>query len=262
MCIRDSAIACGNTFILKPSERDPSVSLIIAELFKQAGLPDGVFNVIQGDKVVVDAILDHPDIAAVSFVGSTPVAKYIYSRGASNGKRVQALGGAKNHMVIMPDANMDQVVDALMGSGYGSAGERCMAVSVPVPVGKQVADNLMDRMVPLVEELPVGPPDDSKAAMGPIITRQSLERIASLLQSGVDQGAALLVDGRGLSVPGHEKGFFIGGSLFDQVQPEMDIYKEEIFGPVLSTVRVDDYEDAINLIHGNPHGNGVAIFHP
>ena len=199
-----NAIACGNTFILKPSERDPSVSLIIAELFKKAGLPDGVFNVIQGDKVVVDAILDHPDIAAVSFVGSTPVAKYIYSRGASNGKRVQALGGAKNHMVIMPDANMDQVVDALMGAGYGSAGERCMAVSVPVPVGKQVADNLMDRMVPLVEELPVGPPDDSKAAMGPIITRQSLERITSLLQSGVDQGATLMVDGRGLTVPGHE----------------------------------------------------------
>ncbi|MCH2280332.1 MAG: CoA-acylating methylmalonate-semialdehyde dehydrogenase [SAR324 cluster bacterium] len=255
-----NAIACGNTFILKPSERDPSVSLIIADLFKQAGLPDGVFNVIQGDKVVVDAILDHPDIAAVSFVGSTPVAKYIYSRGASSGKRVQALGGAKNHMVIMPDANMDQVVDALMGAGYGSAGERCMAVAVPVPVGKQVADNLMDRMVPLVEELPVGPPDDSKAAMGPIITRQSLERITSLLQSGVDQGAALLVDGRDLTVPGFEKGFFIGGSLFDQVKPEMDIYKEEIFGPVLSTVRADDYEDAINLIHGNPHGNGVAIF--
>ena len=232
-----NAIACGNTFILKPSERDPSVTLILADLFKEAGLPDGVFNVVQGDKVVVDAILDNPDISAVSFVGSTPVAKYIYTRGSSNGKRVQALGGAKNHMIIMPDADMDQVVDALMGAGYGSAGERCMAVSVPVPVGDKVADELMERMVPLVEKLPVGPPEDTNAAMGPVITKQSLERISSLLQSGVDQGAKLLVDGRSLKVPGHESGFFIGGSLFDQVTPEMDIYKEEIFGPVLSTVR-------------------------
>ena len=255
-----NAIACGNTFILKPSERDPSVTLILADLFKEAGLPDGVFNVVQGDKVVVDAILDNPDISAVSFVGSTPVAKYIYTRGSSNGKRVQALGGAKNHMIIMPDADMDQVVDALMGAGYGSAGERCMAVSVPVPVGDKVADELMERMVPLVEKLPVGPPEDTNAAMGPVITKQSLERISSLLQSGVDQGAKLLVDGRSLKVPGHENGFFIGGSLFDHVTPEMDIYKEEIFGPVLSTERVADYDEAIKLVHGNPYGNGVAIF--
>ena len=255
-----NAIACGNTFILKPSERDPSVSLILADLFKEAGLPDGVFNVVQGDKVVVDAILDNPDISAVSFVGSTPVAKYIYKRGSSNGKRVQALGGAKNHMIIMPDADMDQAVDALMGAGYGSAGERCMAVSVPVPVGDKVADELMERMVPLVEKLPVGPPEDTNAAMGPVITKQSLERISSLLQSGVDQGAKLLVDGRRLKVPGHENGFFIGGSLFDHVTPEMDIYKEEIFGPVLSTVRVANYDEAIKLVHGNPYGNGVAIF--
>ncbi len=255
-----NAIACGNAFILKPSERDPSVTLILADLLKQAGLPDGVFNVIQGDKVVVDAILDNPDIMAVSFVGSTPVAKYIYTRGTSNGKRVQALGGAKNHMIIMPDADMDQAVDALMGAGYGSAGERCMAVSVPVPVGDKVADELMERMVPLVEKLPVGPPEDTNAAMGPVITKQSLERISSLLQSGVDQGAKLLVDGRSLKVPGHENGFFIGGSLFDHVTPEMDIYKEEIFGPVLSTVRVANYDEAIKLVHGNPYGNGVAIF--
>ncbi|SUZ92114.1 uncharacterized protein METZ01_LOCUS44968 [marine metagenome] len=255
-----NAIACGNAFILKPSERDPSVTLILADLLKQAGLPDGVFNVIQGDKVVVDAILDNPDISAVSFVGSTPVAKYIYTRGSSNGKRVQALGGAKNHMIIMPDADMDQAVDALMGAGYGSAGERCMAVSVPVPVGDKVADELMERMVPLVEKLPVGPPEDTNAAMGPVITKQSLERISSLLQSGVDQGAKLLVDGRSLKVPGHENGFFIGGSLFDHVTPEMDIYKEEIFGPVLSTVRVANYDEAIKLVHGNPYGNGVAIF--
>ena len=255
-----NAIACGNTFILKPSERDPSVTLILADLFKEAGLPDGVFNVVQGDKVVVDAILDNPDISAVSFVGSTPVAKYIYTRGSSNGKRVQALGGAKNHMIIMPDADMDQVVDALMGAGYGSAGERCMAVSVPVPVGDKVADELMERMVPLVEKLPVGPPEDTNAAMGPVITKQSLERISSLLQSGIDQGAKLLVDGRNLKVPGHENGFFIGGSLFDQVTPEMDIYKEEIFGPVLSTVRTENYEEAIKLVNENPYGNGVAIF--
>ena len=255
-----NAIACGNTFILKPSERDPSVTLILADLFKEAGLPDGVFNVVQGDKVVVDAILDNPDISAVSFVGSTPVAKYIYTRGSSNGKRVQALGGAKNHMIIMPDADMDQVVDALMGAGYGSAGERCMAVSVPVPVGDKVADELMERMVPLVEKLPVGPPEDTNAAMGPVITKQSLERISSLLQSGVDQGAKLLVDGRSLKVPGHENGFFIGGSLFDHVTPEMDIYKEEIFGPVLSTVRTENYEEAIKLVNENPYGNGVAIF--
>ena len=255
-----NALACGNAFILKPSERDPSVTLIIADLLKEAGLPEGVFSVVQGDKVVVDAILDNPEIKAVSFVGSTPVAEYIYTRGSGNGKRVQALGGAKNHMVIMPDADMDQVVDALMGAGYGSAGERCMAISVPVPVGEKVADELMDRMVPLVKKLPVGPPSDSSVAMGPVITKQSLERITALLQSGVNQGAKLLVDGRSLKVPGHENGFFIGASLFDQVTPEMEIYKEEIFGPVLSSVRVSDYEEAIKLIHNNQYANGVAIF--
>ncbi len=255
-----NALACGNAFILKPSERDPSVTLIIADLLKEAGLPEGVFSVVQGDKVVVDAILDNPEIKAVSFVGSTPVAEYIYTRGSGNGKRIQALGGAKNHMVIMPDADMDQVVDALMGAGYGSAGERCMAISVPVPVGEKVADELMDRMVPLVKKLPVGPPSDSSVAMGPVITKQSLERITALLQSGVDQGAKLLVDGRSLKVPGHENGFFIGASLFDQVTPEMEIYKEEIFGPVLSSVRVSDYEEAIKLIHNNQYANGVAIF--
>ena len=255
-----NALACGNAFILKPSERDPSVTLIIADLLKEAGLPEGVFSVVQGDKVVVDAILDNPEIKAVSFVGSTPVAEYIYTRGSGNGKRVQALGGAKNHMVIMPDADMDQVVDALMGAGYGSAGERCMAISVPVPVGEKVADELMERMVPLVKKLPVGPPSDSSVAMGPVITKQSLERITALLQSGVDQGAKLLVDGRSLKVPGHENGFFIGASLFDQVTPEMEIYKEEIFGPVLSSVRVSDYDEAIKLIHNNQYANGVAIF--
>ena len=255
-----NALACGNAFILKPSERDPSVTLILADLLKEAGLPDGVFSVVQGDKIVVDAILDNPEVKAVSFVGSTPVAEYIYTRGAANGKRVQALGGAKNHMIIMPDADMDQVVDALMGAGYGSAGERCMAISVPVPVGEKVADELMDRMVPLVEKLPVGPPSDPNVAMGPVITKQSLDRITSLLQSGVDQGAKLLVDGRGLKVPRHENGFFIGASLFDQVTPSMDIYKEEVFGPVLSTVRVADYEAAIKLIHNNQYANGVAIF--
>ena len=255
-----NALACGNAFILKPSERDPSVTLILADLLKEAGLPDGIFSVVQGDKVVVDAILDNPEIKAVSFVGSTPVAEYIYSRGAANGKRVQALGGAKNHMIIMPDADMDQVVDALMGAGYGSAGERCMAISVPVPVGEKVADELMDRMIPLVEKLPVGPPSDSNVAMGPVITKQSLERITALIQSGVDQGAKLLVDGRGLKVSGHENGFYIGASLFDQVTPEMDIYQEEIFGPVLTTVRVEDYEAALKLVHGNQYANGVAIF--
>ena len=255
-----NAIACGNAFILKPSERDPSVSLILADLLKEAGLPDGIFNVVQGDKVTVDAILDHPEIMAISFVGSTPIAEYIYTRAASKGKRVQALGGAKNHMIIMPDADMDQAVDALMGAGYGSAGERCMAISVPVPVGEKVADELMDRMIPMVEKLPVGPPEDDNAAMGPVITKQSLERINKLIERGINQGAKLLVDGRKIKVPGHEKGFFIGGSLFDKVTKEMDIYKEEIFGPVLSTVRVPDYEAAIELVHSNPYANGVAIF--
>ena len=260
MWMYPNAIVCGNSFVLKPSERDPSASLFMAELLKQAGLPDGVFNIVQGGKEAVDAILDHAGISAVSFVGSTPIAKYIYSRGTSNGKRVQALGGAKNHMVILPDADMKQVTDALMGSAFGSAGERCMAISVAVPVGDQVADELMDRMTPLVKQLQVGPPDDQNAAMGALITRDSLNRIEGLIQSGVDQGAELLVDGRGHKVPGHENGFFLGGTLFDRVRPEMDVYKEEVFGPVLSTVRVSDYQEALDLIHANPYGNGTAIF--
>ncbi len=260
MWMYPNALVCGNSFVLKPSERDPSASLFMAELLKQAGLPDGVFNVVQGGKEAVDAILDHPGISAVSFVGSTPIAKYIYTRATSSGKRVQALGGAKNHMVVLPDADMQQVTDALMGSAFGSAGERCMAISVAVPVGDQVADELMERMTPLVKELQVGPPDDKNAAMGALITRDSLNRIEGLIQSGVDQGAELLVDGRGYKVQGYENGFFLGGTLFDKVRPEMEIYKEEVFGPVLSSVRVNDYQEALDLIHNNPYGNGTAIF--
>ena len=260
MWMYPNALVCGNSFVLKPSERDPSASLFMAELLKQAGLPDGVFNVVQGGKEAVDAILDHPGISAVSFVGSTPIAKYIYTRATSTGKRVQALGGAKNHMVVLPDADMQQVTDALMGSAFGSAGERCMAISVVVPVGDQVADELMERMTPLVKELQVGPPDDKNAAMGALITRDSLNRIEGLIQSGVDQGAELLVDGRGYKVQGYENGFFLGGTLFDKVRPDMEIYKEEVFGPVLSTVRVNDYQEALDLIHNNPYGNGTAIF--
>ena len=211
MWMYPNALVCGNSFVLKPSERDPSASLFMAELLKQAGLPDGVFNVVQGGKEAVDAILDHPGISAVSFVGSTPIAKYIYTRATSTGKRVQALGGAKNHMVVLPDADMQQVTDALMGSAFGSAGERCMAISVAVPVGDKVADELMERMTPLVKELQVGPPDDKNAAMGALITRDSLNRIEGLIQSGVDQGAELLVDGRGYKVQGYENGFFLGG---------------------------------------------------
>ena len=260
MWMYPNALVCGNSFVLKPSERDPSASMFMADLLKQAGLPDGVFNVVQGGKEAVDAILDHPGISAVSFVGSTPIAKYIYTRATSTGKRVQALGGAKNHMVVLPDADMQQVTDALMGSAFGSAGERCMAISVAVPVGDQVADELMERMTPLVKELQVGPPDDKNAAMGALITRDSLNRIEGLIQSGVDQGAELLVDGRGYKVQGYENGFFLGGTLFDKVRPEMEIYKEEVFGPVLSTVRVNDYQEALDLIHNNPYGNGTAIF--
>ena len=260
MWMYPNALVCGNSFVLKPSERDPSASMFMADLLKQAGLPDGVFNVVQGGKEAVDAILDHPGISAVSFVGSTPIAKYIYTRATSTGKRVQALGGAKNHMVVLPDADMQQVTDALMGSAFGPAGERCMAISVAVPVGDQVADELMERMTPLVKELQVGPPDDKNAAMGALITRDSLNRIEGLIQSGVDQGAELLVDGRGYKVQGYENGFFLGGTLFDKVRPEMEIYKEEVFGPVLSTVRVNDYQEALDLIHNNPYGNGTAIF--
>ena len=254
------AIACGNSFILKPSERDPSAPMLIWELFQQAGLPAGVFNVVHGDKTIVDAILDHPDIAAVSFVGSTPVAQYIYARGTANGKRVQALGGAKNHMIVMPDADMDQAVDALMGAGYGSAGERCMAISVAVPVGEKTADKLVEALAPRVRSLKVGPATDPESEMGPVVTADAKRRITSLIDKGVAEGAKLVVDGRGLTLQGYENGFFLGGTLFDHVTRDMTIYREEIFGPVLSVVRAKNYDEAADLINTHEYGNGTAIF--
>lgn len=254
------AIACGNAFILKPSERDPGVPLRIAELFIEAGLPEGVLNVVNGDKEVVDAILDDPDIKAIGFVGSTPIAQYIYSRGCAAGKRVQCFGGAKNHMIIMPDADMDQTVDALIGAGYGSAGERCMAISVAVPVGNDTADRLMEKLIPRVESLKVGPSTDSAADFGPVVTSQALERIKGYVDLGVKEGAKLVVDGRGFKMQGYENGYYMGGCLFDEVTPDMTIYKEEIFGPVLSVVRAPRYEDAIKLANDHEMGNGVAIF--
>jgi malonate-semialdehyde dehydrogenase (acetylating) / methylmalonate-semialdehyde dehydrogenase len=253
------AIACGNAFILKPSERDPSPSLFMAELFKQAGLPDGVFNVVQGDKVAVDALLEHPDVKALSFVGSTPIAQYIYETGARNGKRVQALGGAKNHMVVMPDADVEQAVDALIGSAYGSAGERCMAISVAVLVG-DAADKLLPKLAERAKTLKVKNGMELDAEMGPIVTQQALERIEGYIDIGVKEGATLVVDGRGTKVPGHEKGFFTGGTLFDHVTPAMRIYQEEIFGPVLSCVRAKDFAEAVELVNGHPYGNGVSCF--
>ncbi len=253
------AIACGNTFILKPSERDPSCPLLLAELFKEAGVPDGVFNVVNGDKEAVDAILTDPDIGAVSFVGSTPIAQYVYATGSAHGKRMQALGGAKNHMVVMPDADLDQATDALMGAAYGSAGERCMAVSVAVAVGG-TAEPLIERLKPKIESLKIGPYTDTDADMGPIVTAQALERIKGLVDSGVAQGADLVLDGRDYTLQGYENGYFMGGCLFDKVTPNMDIYKEEIFGPVLSVVRANDYESALGLVRDNEYGNGTAIF--
>ncbi|MEI6000468.1 CoA-acylating methylmalonate-semialdehyde dehydrogenase [Paraburkholderia bengalensis] len=253
------AIAAGNTFILKPSERDPSASLFMADLLKQAGLPDGVFNVVQGDKVVVDALLTHPDVRAISFVGSTPIANYIYETGAKHGKRVQALGGAKNHMVVMPDADLDKAVDALIGAAYGSAGERCMAISVALLVG-DVADKIVPRLAERARNLIVKNGMEADAEMGPIVTRQALERIEGYIAEGAKEGATLVVDGRGLRVPGHEDGFFTGGTLFDHVTPEMRIYKEEIFGPVLACVRVKDFSEAVELINAHEFGNGVACF--
>ncbi len=254
------AIACGNAFILKPSERDPSAPMLIWELFQEAGLPAGVFNIVHGDKTIVDAILDHPDIAAVSFVGSTPVAQYIYARGSANGKRVQALGGAKNHMIVMPDADMDQAVDALMGAGYGSAGERCMAISVAVPVGEKTADKLVEALAPRVRGLKIGPATDPESEMGPVVTADAKRRITSLIDKGVAEGAKLVVDGRGLTLQGYENGFFIGGTLFDHVTRDMTIYREEIFGPVLSVVRAKTYDEAADLINTHEYGNGTAIF--
>ena len=253
------AIACGNTFILKPSERDPSASIFIAELFKEAGLPDGVFNVVQGDKVAVDGLLEHPDVKAISFVGSTPIAQYIYSRGAELGKRVQALGGAKNHMVVMPDADIDQAVDGLIGAAYGSAGERCMAISVAVLVG-DVADKIIPKLAERARTLKIKNGMELDAEMGPIVTRQALERIEGYIEIGVKEGATLVVDGRGLKVPGHEQGFFTGGTLFDHVTPEMRIYKEEIFGPVLVCVRAKDFAQAVELINAHEFGNGVSCY--
>lgn len=253
------AIAAGNTFILKPSERDPSASLFMADLLKQAGLPDGVFNVVQGGKPAVDALLEHPDVSAISFVGSTPIAHYISERAAHFGKRVQALGGAKNHMVVMPDADLERTVDALIGAGYGSAGERCMAISVAVLVG-DVADKLIPMLAERTRQLKIMDGMNLEAEMGPIVTRQSLEKIESYIESGIQEGASLVVDGRGYSVPGNENGFFTGGTLFDHVTPEMRIYKEEIFGPVLSCVRAADLGEAIDLINRHEFGNGVSCF--
>jgi malonate-semialdehyde dehydrogenase (acetylating)/methylmalonate-semialdehyde dehydrogenase len=253
------ALACGNTFILKPSERDPSAGFRIAELLSEAGLPKGVFNVVNGDKAAVDAILEHPDIDAVSFVGSTAIASHIYATAAAHGKRVQALGGAKNHMVVMPDADLDQATDALMGAAYGSAGERCMAVSVAVAVAG-VGDRLMDKLVPRVRALKVGPGTDNEAEMGPLVTKQHLERVRSYVDLGVEEGAKLVVDGRGLKLQGYENGFFLGGCVFDEVKPEMRIYKEEIFGPVLAVVRSSNFDEAVKLVNDHEYGNGVAIF--
>jgi malonate-semialdehyde dehydrogenase (acetylating)/methylmalonate-semialdehyde dehydrogenase len=254
------AIACGNTFVLKPSERDPSSALMVAELFHEAGLPEGVLNVVQGDKSAVDVILDSPLVQAVSFVGSTPIAEYVYQRGTQAGKRVQALGGAKNHMVVMPDADLDQAVDALMGAGFGSAGERCMAISVAVPVGDETADRLVEKLRPRVEALKIGPADDADAEMGPVITADAKARILGLIDDGVNAGAELVVDGRNLKLQGYESGYFVGGSLFDRVTTDMNIYKQEIFGPVLSVVRANHYDEAVNMINNHEYGNGTAIF--
>ena len=253
------AIACGNCFILKPSERDPSPSLLMAELLKQAGLPDGVFNVVQGDKVAVDALLGHPDVKALSFVGSTPIAQYIYETGARHGKRVQALGGAKNHMVVMPDADLDQAVDALIGAAYGSAGERCMAISVAVLVG-EAADRIIPKLAERAQTLKIRNGMELDAEMGPLVTRQALERVEGYIALGVQEGATLVVDGRGHRVNGRDGGFFTGGTLFDHVKPHMRIYQEEIFGPVLCCVRAHDFAEALALVNEHDYGNGVACY--
>jgi len=260
MWMYPAAIACGNAFILKPSERDPSAPMLAWNLFMEAGLPEGILNIVHGDKEMVDGILDHPDIKAVSFVGSTPIAEYVYQRGTKAGKRVQALGGAKNHMVIMPDADLDQAADALMGAGYGSAGERCMAISVAVPVGKETADALVAKLKPRVESLKIGPATDKDAEMGPVVTKMHRDKILGYIDSGVEEGAKLVVDGRGFKLQGYEEGYYVGGTLFDNVEPDMKIYKEEIFGPVLSVVRRDSFQDAVDLIHGHEYANGTAIF--
>ncbi|WP_321832534.1 CoA-acylating methylmalonate-semialdehyde dehydrogenase [Thalassovita sp.] len=255
------ALVAGNAMILKPSERCPSTSLRLAELLKEAGLPDGVLQVVNGDKQAVDAILDNEDIQAVGFVGSTPIAQYIYGRAATNGKRAQCFGGAKNHMIIMPDADMDKAADALVGAGFGAAGERCMAISVAVPVGQKTADALRERLVPRIEALKVGPyTSEEDVDYGPVITAQAKDRINGLISSGVEQGAELVTDGRGFSLQGYENGYYVGPTFFDNVTADMDIYKEEIFGPVLSQVRTESYDEALDLIIKNNYGNGTSIF--
>jgi malonate-semialdehyde dehydrogenase (acetylating) / methylmalonate-semialdehyde dehydrogenase len=251
------AIACGNTFVLKPSEKDPSASIYVAELLKEAGVPDGVFNVVHGDKVAVDAILEHPDLAAVSFVGSTPIARYVYEKGTSHGKRVQALGGAKNHMVVLPDADIEMAADAAVSAGYGSAGERCMAVSMLVAVG-EAADPLVDAIKQRLPDVKVGDGMDPDSEMGPLVTREHRDKVASYIDKGHDEGATVVTDGRETSPDGN--GFYLGVTLLDNVKPEMDVYKDEIFGPVLGVTRVDTYDEAVRLANENPYGNGVAIF--
>jgi len=254
------ALACGNTFILKPSERDPSSANLIHDLFKEAGLPDGVLNVVHGGKDAVDAIIAHPDIQAISFVGSTPIAQYIYSNGCAAGKRVQALGGAKNHMIILPDADIDQAADALMGAGFGSAGERCMAISVAVPVGEDTANRLVEKLVPMVQALKIGPSTDPDAEMGPVITQDAKERIERMISAGENEGAHVRVDGRGFKLQGYNKGFWVGGTLLDRVTEDMSVYKQEIFGPVLSVLRSPSYDYAVDLINKHQYGNGTALF--
>jgi malonate-semialdehyde dehydrogenase (acetylating)/methylmalonate-semialdehyde dehydrogenase len=254
------AIACGNAFILKPSERDPSVPLRLAELFIEAGGPPGIFNVVNGDKVAVDTLLHDPRVKAIGFVGSSSIANYIYATAAQNGKRAQCFGGAKNHAIIMPDADMDQVVDALIGAAYGSAGERCMALSVAVPVGKATADALVKKLIPRVEALKIGLSSDAGADYGPLVTKDALNRVKGYISDGIEAGAKALVDGRDFKMQGFEDGFFIGGTLFDHVTPDMKIYKEEIFGPVLAVVRAENYEDALRLPNEHEYGNGTAIF--
>jgi malonate-semialdehyde dehydrogenase (acetylating)/methylmalonate-semialdehyde dehydrogenase len=254
------SIACGNSFVLKPSEKDPSSANYIAELLKKAGCPEGVFNVVHGDKVAVDAILEHPDIAAVSFVGSTPIAEYIYATGCAHGKRVQALGGAKNHAIVLPDADLDMTADALVSAAYGSAGERCMAVSVAVAVGDKAGDALIESLKPRIEQIKVGPGTDAESEMGPLVSKQHLEKVRGYVDLGVKEGADLVMDGRGLTLQGYENGYYIGPCLFDNVTPEMTIYKEEIFGPVLSVVRAPDYDAAIKMVNDHEFGNGTAIF--
>jgi malonate-semialdehyde dehydrogenase (acetylating)/methylmalonate-semialdehyde dehydrogenase len=254
------AIACGNTFVLKISEKVPSAALVIARLLMEAGLPPGVFNVVHGDKEAVDALLDHKDVQAISFVGSTPIAEYIYARGTAAGKRVQALGGAKNHMIVMPDADMDLAVDSLMGAAYGSAGERCMAISVAVPVGEETADRLVEALKPRVRDLKIGSGLAADDEMGALVTRAHRDKVSGFVDQGVAEGAELVVDGRGLKLQGLEEGFYLGGTLLDRVTPDMEIYKHEIFGPVLSVVRAKSFDEALTLTNDHEFGNGTAIF--